>query len=411
MNEIEKKDQLTPEQIAEGLNKSQAEIEKRIKALEEAKGDTAKFDEEFKMLKSEFEANKKELESLVNAAKAQGEKINELMQKQNEDLPVEFKRELKKVLSEKADELKVLKETRSGNVVFELKAASNMTTSNLSPTSYSINRTHEPGLTDILGINPMFESYCNVTETNSAKITYAEKKNRDGSTLFISEAASKNQIDFDIVEAESSARKVADYIKVSDEMLEDIPFIQSEIESELMYQINLAVSNGILSGNGVAPNLNGLTTIYAQSYGLATVLTTTPNIYDCIKAMVTQVIVNNGTPTHVFMNPVDYVNMNIAKGTTGHYVVVDGMVQMIPYTIIQSNQIDAGSILVSDMSKVKVHSYKGLRIEVGFENDDFTKNMVTIRGERRVHHYVKSNHTPCIVYDAIADVQAAITTP
>jgi hypothetical protein len=101
--------------------------------------------------------------------------------------------------------------------------------------------------------------------------------------------------------------------------------------------------------------------------------------------------------------------MNISKGTTGYYVIVNNMAQMLPYQIIQSNEITAGNILVADLRKSIVRNLKGFVAELGYDGTDWSENMVTIRGERRVHHYIRDNHTPCFCYDAIADVKTAIT--
>lgn len=287
------------------------------------------------------------------------------------------------------------------------KASANMTTANVSSTIGVVSTENPSGLIGILDYVPIFISSVNSGTTNSALIRYAEKKNRDGSTVFISEGAAKNKIDFDVVVSSSTARKVADYIKVSDEMLDDVDFMASEIENELRYQVLKAADNGVLSGDGNAPNLSGITTS-APAYTLTTVLTSTPNNYDCFVAAATQIEGNNAEATHVFVNPVDYANMKISKGTTGHYVLVNGEMTQLPYRVVKTNQIPVGSFLMGDMRKSIVRILQGFSVSMWMENDDFTKNLRTIRGEIRLHHYIPSNHAAAFVYDQFADVLTAI---
>ena len=398
------------QELVDGLNKKIETLTKEIDTAKEVAETSKENKIALTQMKELLEANQKELEAVKSAGQEQGNKINEIeAMKQTEEFKT-FTEQLKAQLTENMEALKAFKDHSNPNNQLQLKAAGNMTTGNVGTTTYSLSRTIEPGLTDILGIDPLFETYCNVAPTNSSRIVYAEKKNRDGSTVFISEAAAKTKIDFDIVESESVARKVASYIKVSEEMLTDVDYIAAEITNELAYEVNLEVSEGIIAGDGIAPNLGGITTL-APAYGLTTILTTTPNTFDAIQAAATQIVTNNGRATHVFLNPIDYTNMGIAKGTTGYYVVIDGMVQMLPYLIVQSNQITVGEIIVGDMSKVIVRNLEAFRAEFGYDSDDWTKNMVTVRGERRVHMFIKSNHTPCFVYDDISDIITAITTP
>jgi hypothetical protein len=56
--------------------------------------------------------------------------------------------------------------------------------------------------------------------------------------------------------------------------------------------------------------------------------------------------------------------------------VVNGMVQALPFIVVQHNQMPVGQVLVADMTKAIVRNYKPFTIEYGWENDDFTKNFV-----------------------------------
>ena len=67
--------------------------------------------------------------------------------------------------------------------------------------------------------------------------------------------ATKNQIDFDLVVANEAVKKTTAFIKVSTEMLDDITWIQSEIEQELMRELIKAVEQQAFNGDGTGNNL------------------------------------------------------------------------------------------------------------------------------------------------------------
>lgn len=399
--------------FVDGLNKSIAELKAQIETAESKAEKTETVSKEVEVLKEALEATKKELESTKEVATKQGEKINELSTpKTNYVRANSYEDVLRQAIEENKEAFEAFKTRKTNTFSISLveKAAGNMTVAgNVTPDSVNVVSTGvEAGYVDILPVEPLIESYCNTGTTNNSIIQYIEKVNRDGSTIFIGEGDAKNQIDFDWKKNQSTAKKVADYIKVSDEMLSDISFMAAAIENELRYQIDLNTSAAVLTGDGLGDNLKGITA-YAQAYTLTTVKTTTPNTLDAIHAASTQIRVNNGRVTHVFLNPVDYANLKIAKGTTGYYAIVDGMVTMLPFQVVDNNQISVGKILVADMTKSIVRNYKPFTVEYGWENDDFTKNMVTVRGERRLHHYIADNHTPCFVYDDISDIITAVT--
>jgi len=71
--------------------------------------------------------------------------------------------------------------------------------------------------------------------------------------------------------------------------------------------------------------------------------------------------------------------------------------------VVESDSITAGEFLVADMTRYNIRDLDGFQVSVGLENDDFTKNLVTIRGEKRLATYVKANYVAGFVTDTFAD--------
>lgn len=273
----------------------------------------------------------------------------------------------------------------------------------------------EPGLVDLHRNQPFLENYSNTSPTTSPRIVWTEKHNPQGNAQFIAEGTTKPLVSFEIQTNESYAKKIADKIKVSTEMIDDIDFIAQEIETELRYQVDIAVDTALLSGNGDGSNgattLKGLTQ-YVGGYVLTSIQTGTPNDFDAIRAAIAQIISLNLVPNIVFINPIDGANMDLTKDSMGRplaleYKTPDGKLYRL--TVVETNQMPVGSFLVGDMTRFKVRNYQPFAVSYGWVNDDFEKNLITIIGERRLHCYVANNDTVGFVYDTFANVKTAIT--
>ena len=87
--------------------------------------------------------------------------------------------------------------------------------------------------------------------------------------------------------------------------------------------------------------------------------------------------------------------MRLLKDTDGKYLLGDPQTVVAPslfgLPVIVTKSMTAGSFLVGDfMSAGTLYDRWAPRVEVGFENDDFTKNLITIRAENRLALAVKN---------------------
>lgn len=314
--------------------------------------------------------------------------------------------------------IKVGKKTEVvSDIELDVKAAGTMLVSTNTNSSAFVPRpVYEGGLIDLARNRPFIEQYANTSNTSSPRIIYTEKVNPDGDANFIGEGVVKPLIDFEIQTTVVYAKKVADKIKVSTEMLDDIDFIAAEINNELKYQVDIHVDDELLAGTGDGTesnaDLKGLTS-FAGGYTLTSINTTEPNNFDAIRAMVAQTVSLNFMANYAFVNPIDGANMDLEKASDGHYIIPPFKsatgTEIKGVKVVETNQIPVGYVLVGDMTRFKVRNYKPFAISMGWVNDDFEKNLVTIIGERRLTSYVSANHVGAFVYDDFAGVKTAIT--
>jgi HK97 family phage major capsid protein len=321
---------------------------------------------------------------------------------------------LKQLLTDNADKIKALAKgdrnaafkvvgdmTIGGNVTGEVPQAQRL-----------------PGLNDIASRQPRFLDFFTRATATSNLISWVYKSGREGATGQTEEGALKNQIDFDLLVGSQKIEKTTNFIKVSDEMLDDIDFIESEIRNELMMELLRTVETQSYSGNGTSPQLNGVRTVAsAFAAGDFALAIDNANEVDVLVVAANQIaIANQSAPNAIFMHPTDITKLKVVKlsSTDKRYVerllMVGGTLSMDGIPIIPTTLVTAGQYLIGDMSKALLFEKGGIAIEMGYDGDDFTKNFKTIRAEWRGACVVKNNDRTAFVKGVFATDKAALET-
>jgi HK97 family phage major capsid protein len=249
--------------------------------------------------------------------------------------------------------------------------------------------------------------------TTSKYVVYITQTNAIGAD-WTAESVEKTLFAPTYEEVSEEVKKVAGTIKISKEMLADLSFIQSEINTDLMEAIAAQIEDSLINGGGGA-EINGLIG-YAQTFAAGPFAGSVINANetDVIRVAIAQIQSANFEPTHVVLNPNDVAKMQLTKTNTGEYTypmfLVDAMgVQTVAnLPIVSTTNIAAGEFLVGDMTKSNVRVREDINMQIGYVNDDFQRNMVTILAEARLVHYVKANQVFAFVTGSFATAKAAI---
>lgn len=352
---------------------------------------------------------------------SQGEEITRLKAKnaeQTEDLSI--RAQVKSWFTKNAEAIKKIKSgTKADLEPMEIKAAD----SPMTPTTVFTNtvtlgagaliRQGSPVI-DLLRIQPTLWDLISKGSTNLETYTWVNKKvpAASGAADFLAPGGAKPKVSFTLETEKSNAKKVAVSMKVATELLEDVDGMTSYIESELQYQLKAHV-NSILMGAAAASSTDpaGIRN-YAAAYTLTGIQTQNPNNWDVARALIAQIRASYiDGPIMVVMHPVDVANMEMSKAISqGQYMGLN--LRPIPGGfLIEDYNIAAGSVLAFAVDALKTLIYKPFRVAYGWENDDFTKNLVTIIAETRFHQFHSDNHAAAFVYDTIANVKTAIAIP
>lgn len=254
----------------------------------------------------------------------------------------------------------------------------------------------------------------NVASISTPSVVYAELKDVTGDAAWVPEGGLKPSMTASVETVTVSAGKVALTAKVTTEVLQDIPQLEREIEAEIINKIGLKEEDGIFNGTGTGGQIKGVGDSIPAFSLTGIEVSKSPNMYDAIVAAYTQIVsVSNMaySPNAIRMNPVDYANMQLTKNDNGDYIrpfkIGDELITGL--RVIQDPNATLGSFQMGDFRYLFIRDYVVLSMSIGWENDDFTKNLVTILGEKRMLAYIKSQYKTAFVADTFANVITAIT--
>lgn len=353
------------------------------------------------------------------------EMINEMKDANvtQENKLVSLKEELAAQLKSKENEIK--NTVKGGFVEIELKAVANITTaSGVNTSPPSITGVQQAPLNNVglrrMAIGELVTSF----NTNQSAYAYTEAEPKEGGFDFVAEGGTKPQIDLKWNTRYSQPVKVAAWMKLTEESVQDVANLESVAYDFLAKQHALKYAKALLFGDGISPNPKGAT-VYARlfSAGPLALAVSKPNFLDVINAVVTDIATTHNYTDEmpymanvVLVNPNDFfINLVSAKTTDGvplyptaslfNTVTIGGI------TIMPEESIPTGKIFVADMTKYNTTNYMPYTVKIGWVNDDFIKNQFVILAESRFHAFVKKLDEQAFVYDDIATIRTAITKP
>lgn len=363
---------------------------------------------------TELETKSEKLDAVL---REQGETITALKNAKVEPKDFSIAGQIKEWQDKNKENLEKLKAGQNVSLEpLQLKVAVNMmrSTTALDPVAYYAQQGAE--INDLVRPQPTFWNRLRKGRTNLAAYPWINKTNKQGNAQFIAEGALKPLASFDLTTELSVPKKVAERMKMSTEILYDIPSFARLVEDELRFEVETAANAAVLTGVGSATSPAGITTL-ASLYTLTGIQTKSPTYADAVLAAITQLrVLGYDTGIAVFVNPTDYANMLMEKASTsGVYMsppyAADSYATISGIPVIQDSGITKGKVLVADMSKYRVEIYQDFHVAFGWMDDDFGRNMVTAIGEMRFHQYSSANNATAYIFDTFANIKTAITAP
>ncbi len=219
---------------------------------------------------------------------------------------------------------------------------------------------------------------------SGSTLVYLVEGAMQGTPAVTAEGAEKPQIHFaDPTPKTVSLAKVACHIKESDEYINDFPFLASAINGRLLYEL------GLVEQGKLVTDLLGTSGIQTGTYAATGTAT---DIADAILQAAMDVQASTGFAADaIAMNPADWYILRVGKdGEDRYYGGGYFGDQTIPniwgIPVCVSASVTSGTVIVGAFKTcASVVQNGGVSVEaVNTNEDDFVKNLMTIRAEERL---------------------------
>lgn len=236
-----------------------------------------------------------------------------------------------------------------------------------------------PGASQILNL----EDFLISIPTSSNAIEFTRESSFVNNAAEVAEGAAKPETNIGFELKSMPVSTVAHWTKISRQLAEDAPALAAYINFRMTYGVNQRTENQIGAGDGVGANISGLLNVANYTaHGIANAALGTVLKKHVLIRKVVALLRNAGYQADaVLLNPIDYADMEIEAGTTAN---VSGVALGAP--AVESTAVAQDQFLVGAFKQAAtVHNRQGVVVELSeSDSDNFTKNLITVRAERRL---------------------------
>lgn len=240
------------------------------------------------------------------------------------------------------------------------------------------------------------ESFLPSMPTSSNAIEFTRENVFTNSAAEASEGAQKAESALTWTLVNMPISTVAHWIKISRQLAADNSALASYVDTRMRYGVNLKVETQLGAGDGTAPNISGVLdsgnfTAHGYTNAALTAISATFKKLILIRKMLADTWAAGFPADGILLNPADWATIEIELLTTAAgqqlYSVSDGGVpRLFGVPVIQSIGMTADNVAVGAFGQAyMVHNREGVVVELSdSDSDNFTKNLITIRAERRL---------------------------
>ena len=221
--------------------------------------------------------------------------------------------------------------------------------------------------------------------TNQTSITYMEETTFTNAAAETAEGGAKPEAALALTERTSPVRKIAVWIPVTDEQLEDVEGVKEYLDNRLGFMVRQRLDQQIVSGSGVAPNLTGLLNVA----GIQTQAKGTDPTPDAIyKAMTKVEVTGQAVPNLAIFHPNDWQDVRLLRTADGVYIWGNpseaGPERIWGLRVAKVQAATENTAVVLDTSFTEFAVKKGMTVETSNSHSTFfTENKQAVRAEMR----------------------------
>jgi len=248
-----------------------------------------------------------------------------------------------------------------------------------------------PGIVGGAFRNLTLEALLASLPTSSNAVDYVRENVFTNAAAETAEGSLKPESSITTTPVSEPVATVAHWIKISRQLANDNAALAAYINTRMVYGVNLRVENQIINGNGTAPNMSGFTkagNFTAHGY-TAAALGAGATRLDLIRRIIGDCWAADFPADAIVLNPTDWAAIELLKDSQGRYLIGDpkqeGTPRLWGLPVAVSNAITADNVLVASLAMAATfYNREGVVVELSdSDGDNFQRNLVTIRAERR----------------------------
>lgn len=246
-----------------------------------------------------------------------------------------------------------------------------------------------PGAFQMLTLESLFPSL----PTSSNAIEFTKEASFTNSAAEAAEGAEKAESALTWALVNMPVSTVAHWIKISRQLAMDNTALAAYVETRMRYGVNRRVETQLAVGNGTPPNISGI--FDAGNYtahGIAdAALGSVLKKFVLIRKVIADLMIAGYSPDSILLNPADWATMEnellvTEAGKIPFDYINGGQARVWGLPIVQSVGVTADTFAVGAFAQAgTIHNREGVVIAMSESDDDnFTKNLITLRAERRL---------------------------
>jgi HK97 family phage major capsid protein len=227
--------------------------------------------------------------------------------------------------------------------------------------------------------------------TSQNAIQYTREVGFSNAAATVSEGAIKPESDIDYELKTVSVTTIAHFIVASNQIIDDAPQLESQIDGRLRYGLSFVEEIQLLHGPGTGTDINGICT---QASPFSRAFTPElPTRIDDIRLAVLQTELAYLPASGIVLHPTDWARIETTKDTQGKYLVTsstDGQgnasFRLWGLPVVSTQAMIATRFLVGAFQLgAQIFDRQDAAVELSTEDsDNFRRNLVTIRAEERL---------------------------
>lgn len=225
---------------------------------------------------------------------------------------------------------------------------------------------------------------------NTPAVTYIKNTSQTINAGVVTEGAAKPESTFAFELATGNVVTVAHWTKITEQLAADAPAVTAYINAKMLYGLALKVDRQLVSGTGTSTQLAGiLNTGNFTDYSSAVTVPQGGTLIDFALLIQTHLETLGYPPRQLLLNPSDWAQLALLKDSQKRYLL-GGPAGITTKTlwglpVVTTAAVPSGKYIMADFSLgATIFDRQEIALEMDREQDDFTKNLLTIRVERRL---------------------------